>query len=83
MRCLSTNNLRYNKLTTIYKTQKILQLKDIYNFEVSKCLYKYTKSQLHVTFNNYLYSLQMFVHIMQDNSKLDNLLYQSTFKLRW
>ena len=33
--------------------QKILQLKDIYNLEVSKFMYKYTTSQLPVTFNNY------------------------------
>ena len=33
--------------------QKILQIKDIYNVEVSKCMYKYTTSQLPATFNNY------------------------------
>ena len=33
--------------------QKILQLKDIYNLEVSKFMYKYTTSQLPATFNNY------------------------------
>ena len=33
--------------------QKILQLKDIYNLEVSKFMYKYTTSQLLATFNNY------------------------------
>jgi len=37
----------------IYKTQKILQLKDIYNLEVSKFMYKYTNSQLPTTFKNY------------------------------
>ena len=33
--------------------QKILQLKDIYNLEVSKFMYKYTTFQLPATFNNY------------------------------
>jgi len=33
--------------------QKILQLKDIYNLEVSKSMYKSTTSQLPATFNNY------------------------------
>jgi len=33
--------------------QKILQLKDIYNLEVSKFMYKYTTSQLPATLNNY------------------------------
>jgi len=42
-----------NKVTTIYKMQKILQLKDIYNLYVSKFMYKYTTSQLPVTFSNY------------------------------
>jgi len=42
-----------NKVPTIYKMQKIIQLKDIYNLEVRKFMYKYTTSQLPVTFNNY------------------------------
>jgi len=33
--------------------QKILQLKDICNLEVSKFMYKYTTSQLPAMFNNY------------------------------
>jgi len=33
--------------------QKIIQLKDIYNLEVSKFMYKYTTSQLPAAFNNY------------------------------
>ena len=53
MRCLNTDKLLTNKVTTIYKMQKILQLKDIYNLEVSKFMYKYTTSQLPATFNNY------------------------------
>jgi len=53
MRCLNTDKLLTNKVTTIYKMQKILQLKDIYNLEVSKFIYKYTTSQLPATFNNY------------------------------
>jgi len=50
MRYLNTNELVTRK---VYKTQKILQLKDTYDFEVSKFMYKYTNSQLPVTFNNY------------------------------
>jgi len=34
MRCLNTNELVTNKVITISKTQKILQLKDLYNLEV-------------------------------------------------
>ena len=33
--------------------QKIFQLKDIYNLEVSKFMHKYATSQLAATFNNY------------------------------
>ena len=33
--------------------QKTLELKDIYNLEASKFMYKYTTSQLPATFNNY------------------------------
>jgi len=51
MRCLNTHKLLTNKAITIYKMQKILQLKDIYNVEVSKFMCKYTTSQLHATFN--------------------------------
>jgi len=34
MRCLNSNELVTNKIATLYKMQKILQLKDLYNFEV-------------------------------------------------
>ena len=44
MRCLNTDKLLTNKVTIIYKMQKILQLKDLYNLEVSKFMYKYTAS---------------------------------------
>jgi len=53
MRCLNTDKLLTNKVTIIYKMQKILKLKDLYNLEVSKFMYKYTTSQLPATFNNY------------------------------
>jgi len=54
MRCLlNTDKLLTNKVTAIYKMQKIPQLKDIYNHEVSKFMYKYTTSELPATFNNY------------------------------
>jgi len=68
--------------------QKILQLKDIYNLEVSKFMYKYTTSQLPATFNNY-FKLITDVHsytVIQNKSKLDNLLYQKhvqTQVLKW
>jgi len=32
------------EIATIYKTQKMLQLKDIYNLEVSKFMWKYANS---------------------------------------
>jgi len=41
---LNTNELVTSNVTTSYKTQKILQLKDIYNFD---------NWQLPATFNNY------------------------------
>jgi len=53
IRCLNTDKLLTNKVTTIYKMQKILQLKDLYNLEVSKFMYKYATSQLPATFNSY------------------------------
>ena len=53
MRCLNTDKVLTNTAATIYKMQKILQLKDIYNLELSKVMYKYTTSQLPATFNNY------------------------------
>ena len=66
--------------------QKIIQLKDIYNLEVSKFMYKYTTLQLPATFNNYFKLLQMFIHITQDKLKLNNFLYQKhvqTHVLKW
>jgi len=53
MRCFNTDKLLTNKVTIICKMQKILQLKDIYNLEVSKFMYKSTTSKLPATFNNY------------------------------
>ena len=76
MRCLNTDKLLTNKVTAIYKMQKIIQLKDIYNLEVSKFMYKYTTSQLPATFKIILNSLLMFIHMTQDKSKLGKLLYQ-------
>jgi len=64
--------------------QTILQLKDIYNLEVSKFMYKYTTSHLPATFSNYF--KLMFIPITQDKSKLDNLHYQKhvqTQVLKW
>ena len=43
-----------NKISTIYKTQKIIQLTDLYNLEVSEFMYKYADSQQPATFINYL-----------------------------
>ena len=53
MRCSITDKLLTSKVTTIYKMQKILPLKDIHNREASKFMYKYTTSQLPATFNNF------------------------------
>jgi len=61
IRCLNTDKLLTNKVSTIYKIQKILQLKDIYNLEVSKFMNKYTTSQLPATFDNY-FKLTTDVH---------------------
>jgi len=47
-----------------------------YNLEMSKSMNKHTNSQLPATFNNYLYSLQMFICMIPDKSKLNNLFYQ-------
>jgi len=59
-----------NKLTTIYKTQKILQLKDIYNLKVSKLLYKYANSQLPATFINYF---KLITHVHSYNTRQINV----------
>jgi len=53
MTCSNPNKLLTNKVTTNYKMQKIIQLKDIYNLEVSKFIFKYTTYQLLARFNNY------------------------------
>jgi len=58
--CLNANQLLTSKVTIIYKTLKISQLKDIYNLEVSKTL-SYLLL-LTIIFN----SLQMFIRIIQD-----------------
>jgi len=77
MRCLNTNNLLNNKVTTIYKTQKNIQPKDIHILEVSKFTYKYTNSQLPATFNNY-FKLTTDVHSYNTRqTKLDKKLYQN------
>jgi len=34
MRCLNTNELVADQIATIYKTQKIIQLKDLYNLNI-------------------------------------------------
>ena len=70
------HKLMTNKVTTIYKMKKIIQLKEIYNLEVSKFMNKYTTSQLVATFNNY-FKLITDVHSYDTRQiKLDNLLYQ-------
>jgi len=65
--------------------QKNLQLKDIYNLEVSIFMYKYTNSQLQATFKDY-FKLITDVHpytVIQDKSKQQKfVLEESTFKLR-
>jgi len=56
MRCLNTNTLLNTKVNTIYKTQKILQLKDIYTFLkwTNSCTNMLTISYLLRLTNNYL-----------------------------
>ena len=76
MRCLITDKLLTNKVTNIYKMQKILQLKDIYNLEVSKFMSNILPLSYRLCLTIILNSLLMFIHIIQDRSKLDNLLYQ-------
>ena len=66
MRCLNTNKLLTNKVTTIYKIPNNLQLKDIYNLEVSKFMYKYTSSQLPATFNN---SFKLITDVRPNNTR--------------
>ena len=66
MRCLNTDKLLTNKVTTNYKMQKILQLKDIYNHEVSKFMYKYTTSQLPAPFDNYF---QLITDVHSHNTR--------------
>jgi len=49
-------------------------------------MYKYTHPQLANTFVNNLNSFQMFMRIIQDRSKPDNLLYRKhiqTQALKW
>jgi len=49
-------------------------------------MHKYTNSQLTSTFKIILNSLQVFIRIIRDKSKLDNLLYQThvqTQMLKW
>jgi len=55
MRCLNSNELVTRKIATICKMQKILQHQGTYNPQVSKFMYKYTKSHLPAKFNNYFY----------------------------
>jgi len=50
-------------------------VKDIYNLEVSKFMYKYTYSyRLHLTIT--LYSVQICFGVIRDKPKFDDLLYQ-------
>ena len=42
-----------DKVATIYKTQKFLQVKDLYNLWASKVMYKYDNSQLLASVINY------------------------------
>ena len=53
MRCFNTYEPVTRAVNSIYKTHKILQLRDIYNLEVSKFMYKYSNSHLPATFTNY------------------------------
>jgi len=86
IRSLNTNELVSNIITTICKTQKILQLKDIYNREVNIFMYKYANLSYRIHLSIILNSLQVFIHIIQYKSKPDNLLCQEhvhTQALKW
>ena len=61
MRCLNTYEPVTRKVAIIYKTQNILQLKDIYNLPESKLMCKYTNSKLPATFNKH-FKLMTDVH---------------------
>ena len=53
MKFFKTNELLPSKVITIHKTQKNSPTKRYINLEVSKLMYKYTKSHLPAAFNNY------------------------------
>jgi len=53
MRCFNTSEITILKVTSIYKTQNILQLNDIYSLQMGKFMYKHNKSQLTTTYNDY------------------------------
>jgi len=71
MRCFSP-------VTNIYKTQKILQLKD----RVSKFMYKYTNSQLPATFTNYFKLITDIHPFNTRKTKTGNLLYQKHVQIQ-
>jgi len=89
MRYLNTNNLLNNKVTTIYKTQKIIHPRK----KKIDTIFKWANSCTNILTLSYLQrltiilnSFQIFIHIIQDKSKLDNLLYQKhvqTQVLKW
>jgi len=88
IRCLNTNELVTSKVTSIYKTQKILQLKEVYSITLkwaNSCTSMLTLGY-RLRLLNTLSSLQMFIRMMQDKSKPDNLLYKThvqTQALKW
>jgi len=76
IRFLNTYESVTRKVTNIHKTQKILQLKDIYHLEASKFMYKYTNSQLPAIFNNDFKLITDVRSYIRDKPKFGNLLYQ-------
>jgi len=76
MRCLSTDKLLTIKVTTIYKMQKILQLKIYTTLKWANSCTNTLPLSFLLRSTIIINSLQMFIHITQEKLKLDNLLYQ-------
>jgi len=63
MSCLNTSGIAILEVANLYKTLKILRLKDIYSLEVGKFMYKYSNSQLPATFTDYFKLITNAYHI--------------------
>ena len=61
IRCINFYNGRHGKTTQLYYQDNILKLKDIYNLELSKFMFKHYKNLLPESFNSY-FSLTKTIH---------------------